>query len=399
MLQRLSGFTLFDTTLSFASPSDRAAKTNPKGVRPSPPPGQAHTCHAVPRMKTESTPVQTAMPSNAALSTSPGLPRALETSAISVDGRHVQVPSVRIDNRTVLIRGNHVRVASIQSEAWLEGEPVPDPARFIKVLSETNRRPDWFTFAQRFYEVKPKHHLPYHWDNVAAVPITTYDDWWDLQISHSMRKDVKRAERMGLQVREVQLHDSLVRGIKEVYDENPMRQGRRFWHYGKSLQQIAEENSSYLERSCFLAAYHGSELAGFMKIVFSDNVARLMQILSKEKHFDKRPGNALIAQAIRLCAKRGCTYLTYGNYTYGNHTRSPLTQFKRRNGFECILFPRYCVPLTPLGHLLVHSGLHRGVRSLMPAIVVNTAIGLRDFIVDRRMNARPNAGAEEPAGD
>ena len=78
------------------------------------------------------------------------------------------------------------------------------------------------------------------------------------------------------------------------------------------------------------------------------------------KHYDKRPANALIAKAVELCEQQGMSYLMYCNYVY-NDPESSLTEFKRRNGFEQALVPRYYVPLTLKGKIALRLGLHRGV--------------------------------------
>ena len=85
------------------------------------------------------------------------------------------------------------------------------------------------------------------------------------------------------------------------------------------------------------------------------------------RHFDKRPANALIAKAVEICEpQRVISHLIYCSYIY-NDPKSSLTEFKRRNGFEKVLLPRYYIPLTPKGRLALNLGLHRGlVQSVFP---------------------------------
>jgi hypothetical protein len=117
-------------------------------------------------------------------------------------------------------------------------------------------------------------------------------------------------------VRSVPFTDDLVAGIVDIYNETPIRQGRPFWHYGKTFEAVKQMNATYLERSGFLGAFLGDELIGFLKIVYVNRVARLMQIVAKDAHRDKRPMNALIAKAVELCETKNCTDLVYGNYRY-----------------------------------------------------------------------------------
>jgi hypothetical protein len=215
---------------------------------------------------------------------------------------------------------------------------------------------------------------------VAAIPITTYAEWWDKRVSHDLRKDVKRAEKRGVVVRAAEFNDALVAGIKELYDERPIRQGRPFWHYGKSPDVVRKENATYLDRSEFIGAYYGEELIGFVKIVRVGQITRMMQILAKAKHYDKRPMNALIAKAVEICEQQRCTYLTYGNYTYGNKKKDTVIDFKRRNGFEEIRFPRYFIPLTAKGRLAVKARLHLGIRGILPPRAIYFLLAMRSWM-------------------
>ena len=77
---------------------------------------------------------------------------------------------------------------------------------------------------------------------------------------------LERAQKNGVVAKVVPFTDELVSGIKDIYDESPMRQGKPFWHYKKDFNTIKEDNSSFLERSEFIGAYYKNELIGFEKI-------------------------------------------------------------------------------------------------------------------------------------
>jgi len=102
-----------------------------------------------------------------------------------------------------------------------------------------------------------------------------------------------------------------------------------------------------------------------------------VQLLAKRAESSHRPSNALLAMAVEVCCQRGVTHLTYGRYTYGNKTHSTLTDFKRRNGFQCIRFPRYFVPLTGKGKAAMAFKLHLGREHLVPS-------RLMDFLLNAR---------------
>jgi hypothetical protein len=306
-----------------------------------------------------------------------------KTLEISSNGKRLAVPGLHLQDRAVLVTGRWARQAVIHDEEWLLGKLIPDLNAFLAALRSSELRPDYFTFAQPFFEPVPRHPFRFVWDNIAAVPIISYSEWWDRRVSHDLRKDVKRAEKRGVQVRVLQFDDHLVQGIKALYDETPYRQGRRFWHYGKDLETVKRENSTYLERSTFIGAFCEEQLIGFIKMVRVDDVERMMQILARDDQQDKRPMNALIAKAVEVAAGRSASYLTYGKYTYDGRRSSSVALFKRRNGFEEILFPRYFIPFTAKGHCLVRTGLHLGVRRLIPEKVYEGMRHIRAKLIYR----------------
>jgi hypothetical protein len=94
-------------------------------------------------------------------------------------------------------------------------------------------------------------------------------------------------------------------------------------------------------------------------------------------HYDKRPMNALIAKAVELCEQKGISHLVYGQFIYGNRRQSSFLEFKRRNGFEQINFPRYFVPLTLKGELFVRLRLYRGLSGLLPEPILQPLLNFR----------------------
>ena len=113
---------------------------------------------------------------------------------------------------------------------------------------------------------------------------------------------------------------------------------------------------------------------------------------------DKRPLNALITKAVEICAQKGVGYFVYGNYIYGNKKDSSLVEFKRRNGFEQLNFPRYYIPLTLKGKIYVALRLYRGAVGLIPEPVLNLLLKVRDKFYarkDKAEAAKPEAAKDE----
>src|SRR5262249_44559022 len=211
---------------------------------------------------------------------------------VRVQGRNTNVPSTRISERTVITLGSWLKTASVQDEFCIENEIVPDPEPFIAALKQSALKPDLFTFSQKVDDLTPRYNFYREWQHMAVIPITSYQDWLKKDIRKGGRVNLNRARREGVVVRLVPFDEKLVQGIKDICDESPVRQGRRFWHYGKNLDAIAAIYGTYCDRADYIGAYFEDELIGFTKIVYVGNIARTMGVLGKQKYFHKRPINA-----------------------------------------------------------------------------------------------------------
>ena len=129
-------------------------------------------------------------------------------------------------------------------------------------------------------------------------------------------------------------------GMTSIFNETPIRQGRRFLHYGKDFETIKRQFSRFLFREEIFGAYLGEELVGFIMLADAGRYAFLGQIISKIAHRDLAPTNALLAKAVERCAERGFPYLVYARWLDDS-----LGDFKRSNGFQRFdLTPLFCAP-------------------------------------------------------
>lgn len=305
---------------------------------------------------------------------------------IRVKGERVLVPSVQIDGTTVITTGKWLKTASVYDEDLMEGETVADPMYFVRHLREGRPTIDLFTFMQKLHDSTPKHEYHLEWDNVAVIPITTYSEWWDKRADPGVRRAVRRATKNGVVVKLVEFDDAFVRGIVRINNETPVRQGKPFWHFQKTFDAVKLENSTYADRNAFLGAYWKDELIGFIRMTYVDTTASILQMLTMIKHFDKKPANALIAKAVEICEQKGLSYLMYCNYVY-NDPNSSLTEFKRRNGFEKVLLPRYYIPLTLKGKLALRCQFHRGLAQSIPKPLLLQLLKFRTSWHTRKLKA------------
>jgi hypothetical protein len=278
-------------------------------------------------------------------------------------------------DKEIRIHGSFIRIARIDGDKY--NSPTDLDAMLDKLRS-CGKRIDLFTFLQRIPETEPKYSYPMEWDNLAVLPVSTFENWWDHQIRSYPRNRARQAEKKGVVLREVPCNGKLFEGICGIYNESPVRQGKSFPHYGMTIEKAREYASTYPDRSIYVAAFLGDTMIGFIKLVMNETrtTACLVHILSMIQHKDKAPTNALIAHAVRVCAERRISYLVYEHFSYGKKEGDSLSHFKEVNGFQRMDLPRYYIPLTPLGRLAFRFGLHHKIVDRLPE---SLASRLRDF--------------------
>ncbi len=283
--------------------------------------------------------------------------------------------SDKVCDEDIRIQGKLIRIARLDGEKYTFPD---DPETMIEGLRKSKSRIDLFTFLQKLPDTSPKYAYPMEWDNLAVLPVSTFDHWWMQQIRSYPRNRARQAGKKGVVLREVSFDDALLQGICEIYNECPVRQGKHFPHYGMSIERAREYAGTFLDRSIWIGAFLGESMIGFIKLVTDETrmQACLVHILSMVQHKDKAPTNALIAQAVRSCAERGISYLVYENFSYGKKQADSLSHFKEVNGFQRIDLPRYYVPLTRSGLIALRLGLHHRIVDHIPESV---AAQLREF--------------------
>lgn len=297
---------------------------------------------------------------------------------------------LEIRGKKVRIEGRLIRIGALDAEGY---QFLDDPEAAVKALRESGARVDLFTFIEKLSDIRPKYKYPMEWDNMAVLPVSTFDDWMKHQIDFKVRNKIRKAEKKGVVVREVPFDDAFVQGISVIYNESPVRQGRRFAHYGKDVETVRRTTSAYFDRSTFIGAFLEDRLIGFIKLTTNEDrtQAGLMNIVSMIQHRDKAPTNALMAQAVRSCADRGISYLWYANMSYGKKQDSALADFKRHNGFQKIELPRYYVPLTLAGRIALSLRLHHRTIDWIPEPIASSYRRIRSLWYARRFPSRNDA--------
>jgi hypothetical protein len=297
---------------------------------------------------------------------------------------------LEISGRELVIGGRLCRVAHLDADDY---KFLDDPEPVLEQLRSSKRRIDLFTFMQKLPETTRKYSYPMEWDNLAVLPVSTFENWWTQQIGFKARNKAKQAEKKGIVLREVKFDDELARGIWMIYNECPVRQGRAFPHYGKSLDTVRDMSATYLDSSIFIGAYDADKLIGFIKLTVDDTgtQAGMMHIVSMNQHRDKAPTNALVAHAVRACADRKIPHLVYSKFAYGKKATSTLSDFKERNGFQRVEIPRYYVPLSAWGSAALALGLHHRLVDRLPESLSSKLRDWRMAWYQRKFQLKPES--------
>jgi hypothetical protein len=293
-----------------------------------------------------------------------------------VRGVPSQISCIEILGQTYSITRGPLTVVALEDE-WYDD--VADPHAAIEILRRnTAFTPDLFTFWQRLPDITPRYAFHQEWEEIAVLPVRSYEHWWNHQIKSRVRNQIRKAEKDGVVVRETSYDDEFVRGMTAIFNEAPIRQGRRFWHYGKDFETVRRQFSRYINREHMIGAYYRDEMIGFVMLGHAGRFGLTGQIISSLRHRDKPTNNTLIAKTVELCERLRLESLVYLFWSDDS-----LSEFKRRCGFERTRVPRFYVPLTRKGALGLRVGAHRGWKAMVPARIKTPLKRLREAWLER----------------
>lgn len=294
--------------------------------------------------------------------------------------------SVVINHKEISVAGKFFRAARLRHEMC---DFLDDPTAAIDEMKRGRAFADLFTFVRDICD-DPRDY-PFHMEpaHLAVLPVSTFKKWWD-DIGFKARNKVRKWQKCGVELRVVQLDDDFAKGVEAIYNETPVRQGRSFYHYGKTAVEIKEELSSFLGESIFVGAYHQAELIGFMKLLPRKNVLRTIHIIAKISHRDKCVMDALIGRAVEICDEK-----KVGNLHYGSWADGGIGEFRTKHGFKRVDVPRYFVPLTLRGRLMLKLKLHLPVRERLPKSWIGPLVNLRSKMNALKYKPAKEAGAAE----
>ena len=313
---------------------------------------------------------------------------------VAIKGKWLTVPALEVNGKNIIVRGKWIKTALVEAEDWLETE-LDEPEKCAHILKKSpGFRADILSFAQKLPATIPKYQYPIEWDSIAAIRLNTFKEWWE-GLPQETRKNVRRAQKRGVLVLVKKLDDALISDLRELNNDSPLRQGKTFTHFGKTLDQVKRDQEAFLDRSDYICAYFEDELVGVIKLIYRGDVASILTFLPKASHHDKRPANAMMAKAVELCAEKKITHLIFGKFNYGNKHHTTLREFKVRHGFDEILVPHYYLPLSLKGAVIVKLKLHRGLIGLLPHNIITFLVNVRAKLYAVKMS-RCSSTPEQP---
>jgi hypothetical protein len=284
-----------------------------------------------------------------------------------------------IRNTEIKVSGRIIKIARLRHQ-WFEY--LADPVSFVEEIRRA-RIADIFHFVQEAHVKRPD--LPFYKERypLSLLTFESFDKWWK-GLHFKARNKARKAEKMGVVLRPAKLDDDFVRGIEVIYNEWPIRQGRKFWHYGKEFETIKRDLSSFPECTFFVGAYHKDELIGFMKLFRGDEIVRTVHIIAKLSDRDKCVMDALIAKAVQICDEMKIRHLHYGDWASNS-----LGVFRQKFGFEPHNCSAYYVPLNWRGQLALNAQLHRPLRERLPLDWANRLKGIRTTYYSWKYGTEP----------
>jgi hypothetical protein len=152
---------------------------------------------------------------------------------------------------------------------WIDGEAFTFLDNPYKLIDRARDCPlDIFTFLQNPESPAVFPQYRYDTDTFAALDLAGgFNHWWKEQCKYSVRKQVNKAEREGVMIRETPLTPELLEAVHQIYNETPIRQGRKFPYYGINPDQVRAKTETFPQRSIFLEARLAGKIIGFAKMV------------------------------------------------------------------------------------------------------------------------------------
>src|SRR5215470_14130466 len=99
---------------------------------------------------------------------------------------------ITVNGTQIRIQGKLLRTAKVEAEGYLFLE---DAESTIQQLRDCGERIDLFTFVPRLPAPTTQLNYPVEPHNFAALPVSTFDHWWNDTLGFKGRNKAKQAEK------------------------------------------------------------------------------------------------------------------------------------------------------------------------------------------------------------
>src|ERR1700761_1810977 len=111
---------------------------------------------------------------------------------ISVLGKWVEAPALRVNDQTIIVRGKWIKMAALHNEDWIEDELL-DPTGCAAMLKKNSAqiRADILCFSQKVPETVPRYRFAMETRSIAVAEVARFKAWWE-KLPQETRKNVRR---------------------------------------------------------------------------------------------------------------------------------------------------------------------------------------------------------------
>jgi hypothetical protein len=138
---------------------------------------------------------------------------------------------------------------------------------------------------------------------VLGVPQATHSNRYSPE-GNSQECPMSREDRCLVQVKKID--ENLIRDLRDLNNNVPIRRGKRFTHYGKTLT-----SRHFLIGATIFVHLYDNELIGVIKLIYLADKASILTFLPKASHHDERPANTLMAKAVDVRIERNISQLIW----------------------------------------------------------------------------------------
>jgi len=194
----------------------------------------------------------------------------------------------------------------------------------------------------------------------------TFEEVWKHKFNKNARYNVRRAEREGVEVIEIETEDDMRKWMEDIYWCNVSalkRQGRQ-GAYPDSYKEVYFTelvSAKKLLREYFkiYGAIYRGRLIAYMIVQEYNKLMEVSKAMSHTSFLDKRPNDAVIAHLIREGCEKGFELFEYGLERTKLGGKIPslhptLEMFRSKFGFEEVPVLVYRLGLTRSGRVLQH---------------------------------------------